>query len=86
MHPSDCVCDWVNDTLSAKVKFFHTKIAHPCLCVPCFVSCWNTKGPSPNCCHKSWKYEIATKYLGMQKSLRVPFSGTKDLSSMSENA
>ncbi|KAL7889348.1 hypothetical protein AOLI_G00016060 [Acnodon oligacanthus] len=43
-------------TLWRPVKFVHTKLAHPCLYGPCLCtgaqSCWNRKGPSPNCSHK----------------------------------
>ncbi len=60
-------------TLCRPVKFFYTKLIQPCLYGPFFLftgaqSCWNRKGPSPNCSHKMSQYAEALRFI---------FTGTK---------
>ena len=69
--------------LCRPVEFFHTELNKPFLYGPRFghgaLSCWNRKGPSPNCCHKIGSTESYI-YLLYAIALRFPFSGTKGLS------
>ena len=66
-------------TLCRPVKFFHTKLAHPRLYGPALCtgvqSCWNRKGPSPNCSHKVGSMELS-KMSWYAEAFRVPFTGT----------
>jgi len=39
-------------------------------------SCWNRKGPSPNCSHKVGNMKLS-KMSWYAEALRVPFTGTK---------
>ncbi len=59
-------------TLCRPVKFFYTKLFQPCLYGTWFCSlgqsCWNRKGPSPNCSHKMSQYFEALRFI---------FTGTK---------
>ena len=47
------------------------------------LSCWNRKGPSPNCCHKVGSSELSSMSL-YAVALRFPFTGTKGPSSNHE--
>ena len=76
--------------LCRPVKFFHNDLNKSfmyglALCTGA-LSCWNRKGPSPNCCHNVGSTESSRMSLYCIVALRFPFTGTNGPSQNNQNS
>ena len=79
IHPKDVLSGWGQDSVQASQVHPHQTLSSclygPALCTGA-QSCWNRKGPSPNCSYKVGSMELSN-ISWCAEAFKVPFTGTK---------
>ena len=77
IHPKGVLSGWGQDSVQASPVLPHqTGSSMSVWTLLCAQSCWNRKGPSPNCFHKAGSMKLS-KVSCYAEAFRVPFTRTK---------